>query len=233
MVWIERNAQMEKSIKRRTCRLWYQSGTFFKFFVIVCFVLLIGVECASAATIVVNQTSPANTIGDFYCGTIKESLNMAENGDTIIVCEGTYRENVVIDKPLVLKAAGNVTIEAADDSAPVVWIEANNVVFSSFHVKGGYVGIRLNNVQNCKIENNNVFENDFGIALLSSSGNTIANNTAFNNKVNGIHLQDSSDTNEIINNTASENSGSGLKIQDSEENIVTHNSLSMNFDGIV
>jgi parallel beta-helix repeat protein len=170
--------------------------------------------------------------GDDGVTSISEAIEKAKENETIIVSEGIYSENVVIDKPLVLKASGNVTIEARNDSATVVWIKAHNVVFSSFNVKEGYIGIRLNNVQNCKIENNSVFENDYGIALLSSSGNTIANNTAFNNKVNGILLRDSSDTNEITNNTVCENSDVGLQIQDSTENLVTHNSLFMNLYGI-
>ena len=102
---------------------------------------------------------------------ITAAIALAKENETIIVYEGIYIENVVIDKPLILKASGNVTIEARNDSATVVWIKAHNVVVSGFNIKRGYVGIRLNNVQNSKIENNSVFENDFGIALLSSSGN--------------------------------------------------------------
>jgi parallel beta-helix repeat protein len=189
-------------------------------FLIAAFLLVLPVQ----ATIYVG--------GDEGVTSISEAIALAKENETIIVYEGIYHENVVIDKPLVLKTSGNVTIEARDDSASVVWIKAHNVVFSSFHVKRGYNGISLNNVQSGKIENNSVFENDFGIALISSCNNIIANNTAFNNKVNGIHLQDYSDTNKITNNTACENSDVGLQIQDSEENIVTHNSLSMNLDGI-
>ena len=189
-------------------------------FLIAAFLLVLPVQ----ATIYVG--------GDEGVTSISEAIALAKENETIIVYEGIYHENVVIDKPLVLKTSGNVTIEARDDSASVVWIKAHNVVFSSFHVKRGYNGISLNNVQSGKIENNSVFENDFGIALISSCNNIIANNTAFNNKVNGIHLQDYSDTNKITNNTACENGNRGLEIQDSEENIVTHNSLSMNLDGI-
>jgi hypothetical protein len=41
--------------------------------------------------------------------TISEVIEKASENETIIVCEGIYRENVVIDKTLILKASGNVT----------------------------------------------------------------------------------------------------------------------------
>ena len=44
----------------------------------------------------------------------------AKEDETIIVYEGIYHENVVIDKPLVLKASGNVTIDALDNYKIVV-----------------------------------------------------------------------------------------------------------------
>ena len=72
---------------------------------------------------------------------ISEAIEKAKENETIIVCGGIYKENVVIYKPLILKAMGNVTIEALDDSKEVVVIEANNVVFSGFSVKGGSCGV--------------------------------------------------------------------------------------------
>lgn len=136
-------------------------GVILRILVIVCFVLL-GIGYASASTIVVNQISFACTVGDFYCDTIQEAVDMARDGDTIVVCEGIYRENVVIDKPLILKATGNVIIEALNPRSPVVWLKANNVVFSGFNVTtGGVVGILLDTVWGCRIENNSCSTNCF------------------------------------------------------------------------
>ena len=233
MECFEHNAQTEKNIKRRMCQFDMTIGTFLKFFLVGCFVLLLWVGCASASTLVVNQTSPACTTGDFYCDTIQEAVDMAEEGATVIVCEGIYHENVVIDKPLIVKASGNVTIEALDNNKDVERINANNVVFSGFNVKGGYGGICLYNVQGCRIENNSVFENDFGIALLSSSGNTILNNVAFKNKEDGIHLQDYSNNNTIINNTACENGNGGIFLLFSSGNEVYNTIVNKNLAGIV
>jgi parallel beta-helix repeat protein len=168
--------------------------------------------------------------GEAGVPSISEAIEKATENETIIVCEGIYRENVAIDKPLILKASGNVTIEAADDSDFVVWIEANNVVFSGFSVKGGFAGIHLGNVLGCRIENNSVFENDFGIGLISSSGNSILNNTACGNCDDGIYLQDSSG-NEVKNNTACGNCDDGIYLQDSSGNEVNNNIVNKNLDG--
>jgi len=168
--------------------------------------------------------------GEAGLASISEAIEKATENGTIVVYEGIYRENVVIDKPLILKAAGNVTVEAADNTRPVVWLKANSVVFSGFIVKGGYVGIHLDNVRNCGIENNTVFGNDFGIGLVSSSSNSIEYNTASENE-HGIVL-DSCSSNTIVNNSASENGDRGLLIQDSEENEVWNNIFSKNSYGI-
>jgi parallel beta-helix repeat protein len=213
-------------------------------FLIAAFLLLIA---PAQATIYVG--------GETGVPSISEAIEKANENETIIVCEGIYSENVAIDKPLILKASGNVTIKAADDSSFVVWIRANNVVFSGFNVKGGFAGIHLGNVRGCRIENNSVSENDYGIGLISSSGNSIINNTACDNRKEGIHLGDSSgnevrnnianknlygiallissNNNKIENNTACENGDVGIHLGDSSGNEVSNNIVNKNLDGIL
>ncbi|MCF8023834.1 MAG: right-handed parallel beta-helix repeat-containing protein [Clostridiales bacterium] len=48
-------------------------------------------------------------------GTIQEAINNAQAGDTIEVAEGTYTEQIVINKNLTLKGEGSPTIKAPDD----------------------------------------------------------------------------------------------------------------------
>ncbi len=208
-------------------------------FLIAAFLLLI---VPAQATIYVG--------GETGVPSISEAINKAKENETIIVCEGIYRENVVIDKSLILKASGNVTIEALDNNKDVMLIKANNVAFSGFNVTGGNAGIGLDNVQGCEIENNSMFENDYGIGLISSSGNSIknnlansnhycgiglwtssgniiANNTIKNNGDNGIYL-DSSNNNEIRNNIANSNHYQGIGLWTSSGNIVANNTAKNN-----
>ncbi|RCV65428.1 CASH domain-dontaining protein [Methanophagales archaeon] len=190
-------------------------------FLIAAFLLVLPVQ----ATIYVG--------GEDGLATISEAIKKANENETIIVCEGIYSENVVIDKPLILKTAGNVTIEAAESNKDVVSIKASNVVFSGFNVKCGYVGIHLDKLQGCEIENNSVFGNDIGISLNTSSGNGIVNNAAFKNEITGIQL-DSSNNNRIENNTALDNYGGegngGIRLASSNNNTVNNNNASNNFN---
>ena len=51
---------------------------------------------ADGRTLVVNQTD-ACTTGDLYFSTISDAVMNANDSDTIIVCPGTYNENVDVD----------------------------------------------------------------------------------------------------------------------------------------
>ena len=193
-------------------------------FLIAAFLLLIA---PAQATIYVGDCDEAGLT------TISEAIEKANENETIIVCEGIYRENVVIDKPLILKASGNVTIEAIDADDFVVWLKANNVVFSGFNVTRGLFGITLDNVRGCRIENNRVFANgDTGIGLEDSSWNEVINNVA-NKNLAGIVLI-GSNNNTIKDNTASENEYTGIYLENSSRNEVSNNIFNnKNLYGIV
>jgi nitrous oxidase accessory protein NosD len=110
-----------------------------KFIAIVSFALLVWLGCASAATLVVNQTSPANTSGDYYYGTIKEAVAMAKAGDAIVVCPGTYKENLKVEKSITIRSLDgpDSTIVLANDSKDHVFeVTANYVTIIGFTVKG-------------------------------------------------------------------------------------------------
>jgi pectin methylesterase-like acyl-CoA thioesterase len=65
--------------------------------------------------------------GEAGLASISEAIEAATENETIIVYEGIYRENVVIDKPLILKAAGNVTVEAADNGSFSIPFQASTL----------------------------------------------------------------------------------------------------------
>ena len=211
-------------------------------FVIAAFLLII---VPAQATIYVG--------GEAGVATISEAIEKASENETIIVYEGIYRENVVIDKPVILKASGNVTIEAVDNSQPVVWINTNSTFFSGFNVKGGYVGILLDNVWECGVEDNSVFENNWGILLGYGSDNSILNNIAFKNDICGIGVKESwenevssnivnqnshgfvlleSNNNKIKDNTACKYGDQGIFLEDSSGNKVSNNIVNQNSRGI-
>jgi hypothetical protein len=76
---------------------------------------------------------------------IQWAVDAASSGDTIFVYNGTYFENVVVDKSLILTGEDkNTTIINGDGSRAVISINAANCVISGFTVKNGSNGIHLN-----------------------------------------------------------------------------------------
>ncbi|RLI14309.1 hypothetical protein DRO49_06310, partial [Candidatus Bathyarchaeota archaeon] len=184
-------------------------------------------------TLVVNQTD-ACTTGDLYFSTISDAVMNASAGDTIIVCPGTYNENVDVDKSLEIRSysqnPSDTIVKANNSMDHVFYVTADNVTISGFTVTGANynkAGIYLYNSDNCRIENVNASNNVIGIYLYDSSNNIMANNTASNNGC-GIYLY-KSNNNIIANNTAS-NNGCGIYLYDSSNNIMANNIVSSNID---
>lgn len=94
-------------------------------------------------------------------------------------------------------------------------------------------GIKLENVNNGKIIKNNCSFNENGIYLNSSNNNTLSENIANNNTVNGIFLYEQCNYTKIIGNTANFNAedpipGDGIYIEKSYNNLIYNNNVSFN-----
>ncbi len=59
--------------------------------------------------------------------TIQEAIDASEAGDEIIILNGTYSENLVIDKSLALKGEGGAVVNGSGSSSPLVTITSDNV----------------------------------------------------------------------------------------------------------
>lgn len=155
---------------------------------------------------------------------IQDAIDNATNGDTISVWEGTYSENVVVDKSVSLVGNGSeVTTIDGGGSGDVVKITVNRCNVSGFRVTGGdnfHAGIQINSDYNT-IDNNNCSDNKFlAINLDTSSHNNISNNSCVNN-TNGISII-SSNYNTIFNNLCS-NKYQAIHLFSSDFNTVSHN----------
>ncbi len=149
-----------------------------RFFVVL--ILMLIICTASAKTIYVP---------DDY-STIQQAVNAAKDGDTIVVRDGVYYENVEIDKSVTLKSENGSANCVIDGSkrGNVVTVIANGVVIDGFTVRNSgqewrNAGIYVESDCNV-IRNNDVTNNGNGIQLWDSSNNRLTNNTMTGNKYN-------------------------------------------------
>ncbi|MDY6958618.1 MAG: NosD domain-containing protein, partial [Halobacteriota archaeon] len=138
---------------------------------------------------------------------IQDAVDASSAGDTIIVRDGTYTENVDVKKRLTIRSENglpNCIVNASITHDHVFDVTADYVNISGFAVKGATstVGIYLYGVEHCIISNNTVSNNDEDI-YLDHSNNKLTGNTAFNNE-DGIRLS-GSNNNTLTGNTANNN----------------------------
>ncbi|MCK4736228.1 MAG: right-handed parallel beta-helix repeat-containing protein [Methanophagales archaeon] len=166
--------------------------------------MLAFVGCASAATIYVNP-------GEL----IQTAVNTAGPGDTIIVRDGTYTENVNVNKRLTITSengSASTIVQAANLN--IFYVTADYVTIRGFTVTGtNYSGIILHSVEGCHISKNICRSTGRGITLYShSSNNTIKNNTCSSVYYCGIQLACSCSNNLLENNTCSESDVRGIEV---------------------
>jgi len=165
---------------------------------------------------------------------IQAAVNNASEGDTIVVRDGTYTENIDVNKRLNIQSengSASTAVQASNTRNRVFAVTADYVNICGFTVEGAYdsCGIHISDVNNCTISNNVVFNNSEGIYLSNSSRNIIANNTAKENGNNGIYLVDSNN-NRVTDNDASNNVNNGIFLESSNNNEIRNNVANSNHD---
>ena len=177
--------------------------------------ILIGLLCAGLLTVLafvsVSCVSAATTRHVNPGDSIQDVVDAADPGDTIIVRDGTYTENVVVDVAnLTLRSengSASTTVLAAVNTSDVFRVTANSVTITGFTIRNANgseaSGIYLYSVHHCTVSDNNASGNYFGIHLDSSNNNNLTGNNASNN-THGISL-DSSNNNNLTSNNASNN----------------------------
>ena len=216
---------------RKIVAVWVSLAMLFGFVVIVDVVTDI-TPPVEAITITVDNSGGADYL------TIQEGIDAASPGDTVFVYNGTYYENVVVDETINLTGEDkNTTTVNANSSRHGIYVQADWVNITGFTVTnsasgaGGYGGILIYNVTNCRVFNNVVVENQIGIYIWSSSNNTITNNSVSDNLA-GIDARYKSDNIIITSNDISGNYH-GIFVYSSSNHNINGNDVSDCEGGIV
>jgi len=219
------------------------------------FIIQIGVGAEIESTVVYVGSNGA---GEYL--TIQQGIDQANDGDTVFVYNGTYNENIVIDKTLLLIGEDyTTTFINGRDVGNVIKINADSVTITRFTIQHGgltfplagincssdhntiseniiissYYGITIHRSSNNKITKNTIQDNNnCGIYISQSTHNYIENNTIQQQTYNGIGIYDSSNNNTILKNTFKNNNYCGVNIRTSSLNIVRENNFVDNNIGI-
>jgi PGF-pre-PGF domain-containing protein len=148
---------------------------------------------------------------------IQDAVDASSPGSTIVVCNGTYTENVDVDRAVtILSESGPeyTEVRAANSKDSVFYVTADSVNISGFTISGGSepvsssaystAGIWLYEVKDCNISQNILSDNYCGIYAIVSENCTLEENTAESNNY-GIYLS-SSEGNTLQNNSMENNS---------------------------
>lgn len=170
---------------------------------------------------------------------IQAAVNAAASGDTIIVRDGLYSENIDVTKTYLTirseNGSAHVTVEAENSNDDVFYIATDYVNISGFTLKGStglyYAAIYLENANHGNISGNTLLLNTEGLILYNSDNNTLSNNTANSNGDYGIYLARSSN-NTLTNNTVSNNYIGIMLYPSSTNNTLSNNTASNNPRGI-
>jgi len=115
--------------------------------------------------------------------TIQEAINAAAEGDTIFVYNGSYYENVIVDKTVTLVGEHTeTTIIDGNGGSFAVKVNADNTVLKAFTIKNGSVGVYLDESFNCSIVGNYIVKNiRVGVHISGSVSNTFYHNNLIKN----------------------------------------------------
>jgi len=143
---------------------------------------------------------------------IQLAINNASPGDTILVANGTFGEQLVINKTINLIGSGiNQTILDGNNMGTAIRITTDNITVKGFTIQRFTTGIVINQTENILIVENRITEiwTKGATYILNSRNITLNKNTIINNESPGINIQNSNAT-QFSQNTVAFNVGIGI-----------------------
>jgi len=121
---------------------------------------------------------------------IQNAINISSEGDIIFIYNGTYYENIDINKSISLIGEDKEkTIIKGKNSLNVITLKAQWINITGFTVQEGKIsGICIESSRNCNIYQNIINYNSIGINIISSNNIIVFNNTISNNSILGLNI---------------------------------------------
>lgn len=153
--------------------------------------------------------------------TIKSALAASNNGDTVLVDAGIYREqNIVIEKSILFKGIGYPVLDG-EKKYEVISVKADHVTVEGFKVVRSGVssivdmgGIKIYDADYAVIRNNKIEETFFGIYIQYGKNCSVLNNEL------------------ISTNTVEQQSGNGIHCWKSDSLLIKGNNITGHRDGM-
>ena len=167
--------------------------------------------------------------------TLKQGIEMAQNGNTVILKKGLYKEgNIIIDKSIHLIGI-NLPILDGENEHEILTITGKSIFISGIQFQNSgtsslndLASIHVVDASHFIIENNVILNSFFGIRLANTNTGIVRNNTVKGNPKNeqntgnGIHLWQCN--NMVIRDNHVEGHRDGIYFE-----FVTHSSIIDNF----
>jgi len=184
-----------------------------------------------------NTTGPWNGTSNHPYQNITSALGHASANDTIYVNDGTYYENLVVNRTVTLVGENiETTIIDGGDMGNVMEVTADNVTITGFTIRNGgkewpNSGIALFNAKNCNVSRNKITDNWHGIRISENSNNISISRNNITNNWECIMLYFSSN-NSISENNMKTKNGFGIFLHYSSRNSISRNNITNNMYGI-
>ena len=175
--------------------------------VVIAFAVLLAAGPAGAVDRLVDDNLlPCVSGGLPLHGTISDAVAAAAPGETILVCAGSYADNVLVNKSnLTLRAQGIVLVTPADPGSFGFMVGADDVTIQGFDLSGysGGVSLSLNcgvvvDADRADVRTNRVHDSFGGICVVGGTDARIRYNVA---EANGVGVAFEGAAGEASNNT--------------------------------
>jgi len=169
-----------------------------------------------------NFASTITVCKECKVSTIKEAIEQAIDGDTILIKKGIYKEHgtTIIDKSITIIGEGNPVIDG-EMKGTIFSIQATNFSIEGLHIINvgksyleEFAAILIVNSKDFQIKNNLLEYVYYGVLIEKSSNGIISNNTISSNAKEEAH------------------SGNGVHLWHSENMTVSNNHITKMRDGV-